>query len=288
VLPTGCGKTVVFAHIIKQFGSRGRALVVAHREELIDQAAAKIQAVTGEVPDIEMADRHADVHMFRRAGVVVASVQTLLSDKRLHKFRPEDFTLIVTDEAHHATASSYRRIYDYFAQNPKCQHVGVTATPDRADEEALGQIYDSVAPPLPGRRVPRAAATRRLRHPRSPQSEVLLLVTRLVLKTQRRQPKHAPNKTEQRYWDRLELDFRAGRIKGFGFQRYTFRLADDTRYTPDFHVVRLDDVLEFHEVKGGFEREDAILKLKIAAEMYPHPFKLARWTKEKGWEISDI
>lgn len=144
VLPTGTGKTIVFSHIIKAFSSRGRALVIAHREELIHQAADKIRAVTGQEPDIEMADAHADRHMFRRSGVVVASVQTLLSDKRLGKFRPEDFTLIVTDEAHHATANSYRRIYDYFAANPRCQHVGVTATPDRADEEALGQIYDSV------------------------------------------------------------------------------------------------------------------------------------------------
>lgn len=144
VLPTGCGKTVVFAHIIKHFAGRGRALVIAHREELIHQAAEKIRAVTGEAPDIEMAEHHADSHMFRRTGVIVASVQTLLSDKRLGKFRPDDFSLIVTDEAHHATAASYRRVYDHFGTNPKCRHLGVTATPDRADEEALGQIFSSV------------------------------------------------------------------------------------------------------------------------------------------------
>lgn len=113
-------------------------------------------------------------------------------------------------------------------------------------------------------------------------------MTRLALKTKPRAPRHAMNKTEARYNAVLEGRYQRGEIKGYGFQRYTFRLADDTRYTPDFHVVTLDDVLEFHEVKGGFAREDAILKLKLAAEMFPHPFKLAKWTKESGWKIRDI
>ena len=107
-------------------------------------------------------------------------------------------------------------------------------------------------------------------------------------RTKARQPKHAPNKTEARYNAVLETQYHAKQIKGYGFQRYTLRLADDTRYTPDFHVVRLDDVLEFHEVKGGFAREDAILKLKVAAEMFPHPFRLAKWTKDKGWEVKEV
>lgn len=106
-------------------------------------------------------------------------------------------------------------------------------------------------------------------------------------RTRPRTPKHAPNKTEARYGEHLDSLYRAGKIKGFGFQRYTLRLADDTRYTPDYHVVTLDDVLELHEVKG-FMRDDAHVKLKVAAEMFPHPFRLATWTKAGGWEIKEV
>lgn len=112
-------------------------------------------------------------------------------------------------------------------------------------------------------------------------------MTRLSLKTKPRRPKHAMNKLEQRYADILERQFQQGTIKGFGFQRYTFRLADDTRFTPDFHVVTLDDVLEFHETKG-FMRDDAHVKLKVAAEMFPHPFKLVTYEKEAGWVVKDV
>jgi len=61
------------------------------------------------------------------------------------KFLPDDFGLVVIDEAHHATAGTYRRVIEYYRQNKKCKILGVTATPDRADEEALGQVFDSVA-----------------------------------------------------------------------------------------------------------------------------------------------
>lgn len=111
-------------------------------------------------------------------------------------------------------------------------------------------------------------------------------MSRLSLKTKPRRPKHAMNKLEQRYADILERQFQQGTIKGFGFQRYTFRLADDTRYTPDFHVVTLDDVLEFHETKG-FMRDDANVKLKVAAEMFPHPFKLVTLVKSE-WVVKDV
>jgi superfamily II DNA or RNA helicase len=140
VMPTGGGKTVVFAHAIDRF-SKKRTLVLAHRVELIRQAAGKIEAVTGETPDIEMGAERADLHMFRRTRVVVASKDTLRPD-RLKKFDPDDFDLIVSDEAHHSVGSSYRHIYNYFKD---AKHIGVTATPDRTDEAALGQVFDSVA-----------------------------------------------------------------------------------------------------------------------------------------------
>ncbi len=109
---------------------------------------------------------------------------------------------------------------------------------------------------------------------------------RLELKTVTKAPKPEMNKTEQRYSALLETMYCGGKIKGYGFQRYTFRLAHDLRYTPDFHVVTLDDVLELHEVKGGFIREDAKMKFKLASEMFPHRFKLCVWDKGQ-WTITE-
>lgn len=147
VMPTGTGKTVTFAHIIDQMAGNGRAMVLAHREELIFQAAEKIHGVTGEKPDIEMASARADVVMFRKAPVIVSSIQTQIAGNppRMQRFNPNDFGLVVIDEAHHATAASYRRVIEHYKQNPKIKILGVTATPDRADEAALGQVFDVVA-----------------------------------------------------------------------------------------------------------------------------------------------
>lgn len=140
VLPTGCGKTVVMAHNIRRVS--GRCLVLAHREELVHQAAAAIAAINGEPCDIEMAEARADCHgLLGRAKVVVASKDTLRG-RRLERFTCDTFRRIYTDEAHHAIADSYRRIYDHFFM---AQHVGVTATPDRKDEAALGRVFKSVA-----------------------------------------------------------------------------------------------------------------------------------------------
>lgn len=147
VLPTGCGKTVVMGHIIKQLPA-GRAMVIAHREELIWQAAQKIKTITGDEPDIEMAEFRADRTMFGRSKTVVASVQSLVAgagDGRMARFNPDDFGILLIDEAHHATADTYREILNHFRKNKKLRVGGVTATPDRADEKALGQIFDSVA-----------------------------------------------------------------------------------------------------------------------------------------------
>src|ERR1039457_4952611 len=81
--------------------------------------------------------------MFDPKPVVVGTVQTVTN--RLHKFKPDDFGLLVIDEMHHGTAPSYRRILDYFSQNPELKILGVTATPERADQEALSQVCESVA-----------------------------------------------------------------------------------------------------------------------------------------------
>lgn len=145
VMPTGTGKTVMFSEVIRRMEGWGRALVHAHREELIWQAAKKIHTVTGHECDIEMADFRADDGLLRRSKCIVASVQTLNSKTRLARFDPKDFGLVVTDEAHHATSDSYRKVFEHFHANANLRHLGVTATPDRSDEEALGQVYGNVA-----------------------------------------------------------------------------------------------------------------------------------------------
>lgn len=151
VMPTGTGKTVLFAHAIRRMQERGpgRAMVLAHREELIFQAATKIESVTGEKPDIEMAEYRADLFAFRRAGVVVSSIQTQVAgcggDGRMTRFDPSEFGLLIIDEAHHAVADTYQRVIEYYRRNPSLVVLGVTATPDRADETALGKVFESVA-----------------------------------------------------------------------------------------------------------------------------------------------
>ena len=150
VLPTGLGKTVLFAEIIRRMHERGaRAMVLAHREELITQAADKIQRVTGLEAQIEMGEYHVQTYFGQMPPVVVSTVQTHCAGGdglgRMSKFDPQDFGLVVIDEAHHATAGTYRRCIDWYRQNPACKVLGVTATPDRADEAALGQVFDAVA-----------------------------------------------------------------------------------------------------------------------------------------------
>jgi len=146
VMPTGTGKTIVFAEAVRL--AKKRALVIAHRDILVHQAAEKIELFTGERPAIEMADlRSNEQSFFNRSKVVVASVQTLnagMFARRMERFKPDDFSLLVIDECHHACAPSYRRVIDWFI-NGGCKVVGVSATPDRADEQALGQIFESVS-----------------------------------------------------------------------------------------------------------------------------------------------
>ncbi len=148
VMPTGGGKTVLFADVIRRVFPR-RALVIAHREELIFQARDKIQRVTGLRADVEMGEYRADGGLFGPARVVVSTIQTQCSGGdgggRMAKFDPQRFGVLIIDEAHHATSPSYRRVIDYYRTNPALKILGVTATPDRADEAALGQVFQSVA-----------------------------------------------------------------------------------------------------------------------------------------------
>lgn len=153
VMPTGSGKTVLFAEIIRR-SLPLKTMVIAHREELIWQARDKIQRICGVDAGVEMGDLRAaapqtDLFGNDTSSVVIATVQTLNSRagdrKRMSKFNPNDFAQLIIDECHHATADTYQNVTHYFKQNPKLKILGVTATPDRADEEALGQVFDSVA-----------------------------------------------------------------------------------------------------------------------------------------------
>lgn len=140
VLPTGTGKTIVFSKIIEECVKRGeRVLVMAHRGELLEQAADKLANATGLGCAVEKAQESCLGSFYR---VVVGSVQTLMQPKRLSTFNENYFDTIIVDEAHHCAADSYQRILDHFGG---AKVLGVTATPDRADMKNLGAIFDSLA-----------------------------------------------------------------------------------------------------------------------------------------------
>lgn len=142
VLATGLGKTIVFSHIADHFVHRGRIMVLAHRAELIHQAAEKLGKVTGHNPDIEMGSRRADIEGMWKSPVIVSSIQTQDAG-RMKRFDPSEFALLIIDEAHHAPADSYRRVINHYRRNPDLKLLGVTATPDRADEKAMSNIFGS-------------------------------------------------------------------------------------------------------------------------------------------------
>jgi superfamily II DNA or RNA helicase len=143
VAATGVGKTTIFCEIIRRALEKGnRIVVMAHRDELIQQAKARIEHQTGVQAEVEKAESWASDD----ARVVVTSVQTMnakwFEKKRLERFPPDEFALLIIDEAHHACARSYINVIDHFQQNQSLRLIGVTATPDRGDEIGLGNIFD--------------------------------------------------------------------------------------------------------------------------------------------------
>lgn len=152
----------------------GRVLILAHRQELIWQAADKIQTVIGVHPDIEMGEYRASRHgQLTDSHVVVSSIQSQIAGKtcqgcegtgfdsfnareciecfgygrtcRMFRFDPMEFSLVVIDEAHRAVSDTYRRILAWYKRNPNLKVLMVSATPDRSDGKALGGVCDSVA-----------------------------------------------------------------------------------------------------------------------------------------------
>lgn len=140
VLPTGCGKTIVFAKIAEDRVRAGdRVLILAHRGELLDQAANKLAKTTGLKCATEKAEQSCLGSWYR---VTVGSVQSLMRSSRLSRFDRDYFGTIIIDEAHHAITDGYRRILDHFED---ANVLGVTATPDRGDMRNLGEVFQSLA-----------------------------------------------------------------------------------------------------------------------------------------------
>ena len=140
VLPTGCGKTIVFAKVSEDCVRNGdRVLILAHRGELLEQAADKIAKATGLGCATEKAEESCLGSWFR---ITVGSVQSLMRQTRLDRFPADYFNTIIVDEAHHSISDSYQRVLEHFRD---AKVLGVTATPDRGDMRNLGQVFESLA-----------------------------------------------------------------------------------------------------------------------------------------------
>lgn len=140
VLPTGCGKTIVFAKVAEECVRRGkRVLIMAHRGELLEQASDKIYKTTGLRCAVEKAEETCLGSWFR---IVVGSVQSLQREKRLSRFPDDYFDAIIIDEAHHCISDGYQKVLKYFSD---AKVLGVTATPDRGDMQNLGQYFETLA-----------------------------------------------------------------------------------------------------------------------------------------------
>ena len=139
VLPTGCGKTIVFAKVAEDCVKEGnKVLIMAHRGELLEQAADKIKKMTGLECSVEKAEQTC---MGSWNRIVVGSVQTLQGTKRLSKFPKDYFDTIIIDEAHHVLSSSYQKVLEHF----DARVLGVTATPDRGDKKNLGRYFETLS-----------------------------------------------------------------------------------------------------------------------------------------------
>jgi len=133
VMATGLGKTELFSAVAKHWD--GPVLVLANRNELVDQALRRLEKMTGRMCELEQADWVASPN----ASLVAGSIQSF-NKARLERLGKKRFALVIADEAHLFLAPSYRRALEWF----DCPLLGVTATPDRGDEKALGQIFDRV------------------------------------------------------------------------------------------------------------------------------------------------
>ncbi len=140
VMATGTGKTVIFVNAAKWMGIEGRVLVLAHTDDLIDQALDKLMIWHGDdAVTLEKGDSVDD----GKSKFCVSSVQTM--DIRKGKFNPDEFALIIVDEAHRAVGDQYGRVLDYFGAGSLQPLLGFTATPERGDRKAMAIRFDEIS-----------------------------------------------------------------------------------------------------------------------------------------------
>ncbi|KAF2265912.1 DEAD box family helicase [Lojkania enalia] len=151
-LATGSGKTVIFTHLIDRIPSVDNAsqtLILAHRRELVEQAARHCTlAYPGKHVDIEMGNHHAS----GAADITVASIQSIMSGERLSKFDPSRYKLLLVDEAHHIVSQQYLDVLEHFGLRHSADWndvfapalVGVSATFSRFDGRKLGAVIDHI------------------------------------------------------------------------------------------------------------------------------------------------
>lgn len=136
---TGAGKTIIFSEIANKYIKNGKkVLVLAHREELLDQAADKMMKFHGvDFTLIKAGKEYDESKMFQ-----IGSVQSLCKEDRLNKFDKDYYGLIIVDEAHHCMADTYQVIFKYFNS---AKVLGVTATPNRSDGKKLAKFFETTA-----------------------------------------------------------------------------------------------------------------------------------------------
>lgn len=139
-LPTGAGKTVVFANLIKEISCS--TLVLAHTDELLKQAKQKIEMIC---PDLDVGIVNSDYKEFNKS-VVVSSIQALYRTQNLAPLVNRNFGLLIYDECHHSSAEMSRKVIEELGFGPATKRLflGMTATPTRQDGRGLGEIFDSI------------------------------------------------------------------------------------------------------------------------------------------------
>ena len=141
VAPTGAGKTIMLSAVISEMHKQNpnlKACVLAHRDELTTQNEEKFKWVNPAI-STSIVDSYGKSW---EGQVIFAMVQTLSRQNNLKQMPPVD--LLVIDEAHHATAPSYKNVLDYAYQtNPNLKLLGVTATPERGDKSSLGELFNN-------------------------------------------------------------------------------------------------------------------------------------------------
>lgn len=141
---TGLGKTITASAVISAYKPK-RTLFLAPSAPLVWQAQNKIAKYTGLKCEVEMNIERASRDVFNMAPVIIGTVQTQCAQNNARVFDPKDIDLLILDELHHFTAPALRGVVAHYKQNPKIKILGLTATPKRTDEQALGQIVDSIA-----------------------------------------------------------------------------------------------------------------------------------------------